>query len=947
MAFGDNVFPKSIRFGQIFELDLGAYELRRAGQAVKLGRIPMELLLFLVEQRGQLVTREQIVERVWGKDVFLDTDNSINAAIRKIRQTLKDDPERPRFVHTVIGRGYRFIAAIEEQSALPDSESSPTGKSAEASPGGKVLRNKLKLTAHQPVARWVGAVTVVTVAAIMIMKVGGVREWVFRTAAVGVTSTPKQARPSLAVLGFKNLSGKEEQAWISTALSEMMSADLAAGQRLRLVPGEDVSRMKVDLALPSAETYSAETLAKIHNHLNTDMVVLGSYLAVGSNAQEKIRVNLQVQDAKTAETIAVVSEDGTEADLSQLVTRTGDGLRRALRITGASDDEATQVRMVLPGNPTAARFYTEGLTKLRRFDALAARDLFIQAIAGDPNHALSHASLSECWSSLGYDGRAQEEAKKAFALSSALRREDQLSIEAQYRVAVHEWPRAMEIYRLLWSFFPDNPDYPLKLAGVQTAAGMGKDAIATIGTMERRSLPAAIDSRVDLAEAAASDQLGDFRRAEAAAARAVEKGRRQGLTNITARALLMRGGILTAMGDNTAAVVYLKEAQHVFSAIGDEQNVARTLADIAIVRRHQSNLSEARDLLEESLKISRRTGNKVSMMQALNNLGNVFWDQGNMTPAMEAYQQSLVLSQEIGSPADTASSLNNIGGLLTLQGRLRNARQMYDEALQLARKVGDQDLAGNVLGNIADLLIRQGQLAVAKNEAEDALTTDRQVGDKSMEGNASYQLASVLVCQGDITAGRSKHQEGATLRHDLGEKVNEGESLLALAQLQFEAGDVRGTESQARKLTVAFHEGSSADDESLSYSLLALALSAQGRSVEAKQAATSAMGLLPKVMDLSTRLQVQIADAYVEGLSSRAGSATPTVGRAIRSLESTRQDAKRLGYTGLELEARLRLGMLEVRTGMVSSGRARLEALQRDAQSKGFVYLARKASAAL
>ena len=76
-----------------------------------------------------------------------------------------------------------------------------------------------------------------------------------------------------------------------------------------------------------------------------------------------------------------------------------------------------------------------------------------------------------------------------------------------------------------------------------------------------------------------------------------------------------------------------------------------------------------------------------------------------------------------------------------------------------------------------------------------------------MEGNASYQLASVLVCQGDITAGRSKHQEGATLRHDLGEKVNEGESLLALAQLQFEAGDVRGTESQARKLTVAFHEG--------------------------------------------------------------------------------------------------------------------------------------------
>ena len=74
----------------------------------------MELLLLLIEQRGQLVSRDQIVERVWGKDVFLDTDNSINAAIRKIRQVLKDDPEQPRFVQTLTGRGYRFIAPVEE-----------------------------------------------------------------------------------------------------------------------------------------------------------------------------------------------------------------------------------------------------------------------------------------------------------------------------------------------------------------------------------------------------------------------------------------------------------------------------------------------------------------------------------------------------------------------------------------------------------------------------------------------------------------------------------------------------------------------------------------------------------------------------------------------------------------------------------------------------------------
>src|SRR5712672_2557776 len=101
-----------VRFGEDFEVDLRAYKLRGGGHTLKLERIPMEVLLFLMEQRGQLVTREEIVKKIWGDGVFLDTDNSINGAIRKIRQVLKDDPEHPLFIQTVTGRGYRFIAAI-------------------------------------------------------------------------------------------------------------------------------------------------------------------------------------------------------------------------------------------------------------------------------------------------------------------------------------------------------------------------------------------------------------------------------------------------------------------------------------------------------------------------------------------------------------------------------------------------------------------------------------------------------------------------------------------------------------------------------------------------------------------------------------------------------------------------------------------------------------------
>ena len=114
---------QSIRFGEDFALDLRPRRLRRGSRVLKLERIPLEILVQLLERRGEIVSRDEIVERVWGNDVFLDTDNSIRGAIRKVRQALKDDPETPRFIQTVTGRGYRFIAPIispeEEHTTEP------------------------------------------------------------------------------------------------------------------------------------------------------------------------------------------------------------------------------------------------------------------------------------------------------------------------------------------------------------------------------------------------------------------------------------------------------------------------------------------------------------------------------------------------------------------------------------------------------------------------------------------------------------------------------------------------------------------------------------------------------------------------------------------------------------------------------------------------------------
>jgi TolB-like protein/DNA-binding winged helix-turn-helix (wHTH) protein/Flp pilus assembly protein TadD len=186
--------PPSIRFGEELELDRSAYQLRRSGRPVKLERIPLEILLLLTERPGQLVSREQIAERIWGKGTFLDVDNSINGAVRKIRQVLEDDPEQPRFIQTITGRGYRFVAPVlgpaDAPGAAPPDPAPPRRRS----------RGRLRLAGALALALLLAAIV-----------------W-FRERR----PDPPPGRVMLAVLPFQNLTGDEGQEYFSDGLTEEM-----------------------------------------------------------------------------------------------------------------------------------------------------------------------------------------------------------------------------------------------------------------------------------------------------------------------------------------------------------------------------------------------------------------------------------------------------------------------------------------------------------------------------------------------------------------------------------------------------------------------------------------------------------------------------------------------------------------------------------------------------
>ena len=192
----------------------------------------------------------------------------------------------------------------------------------------------------------------------------------------------------------------------------MLSTELAAGDELRIIPGENVARLKPETHLADADALAPDTLKKIRRMLGADYVVVGSYTDLGRDSGGQIRLDLRLQDAAAGETIASISGTGTEAELFDLISRTGSSLRPKFGVEDVSSEEAGGVRATLPSNPDTEKLYSQGLAKLRVLDAAAARDFLEQAVAAEPDYALAHSALADALLALGYDKKAREEAEK-------------------------------------------------------------------------------------------------------------------------------------------------------------------------------------------------------------------------------------------------------------------------------------------------------------------------------------------------------------------------------------------------------------------------------------------------------------------------------------------------------------------------------------------------------
>jgi TolB-like protein/DNA-binding winged helix-turn-helix (wHTH) protein len=415
------------RFGT-FEIDSRTGELRKNGMRIRCQEQPIQVLVALLERPGELLTREELRERVWPEDTFVDFDHALNTAVKKIRAALNDEADSPRYLETVPRRGYRFIAPVQTEMAAGRAMEEPPRELADVRQTGRPLINR----------------RVVLLAAAMIGIVGGGYYWSNRHARASSNSLP--SRTMVAVLPFENLTNDPAQEYFSDGMTEETISQLGRlnSQNLGVIARTSAMKYK----------HSGKGAREIGRELNSDYLLEGSIRREGSRVRvvaQLIRVADQLPrwshqfDYEFGEPLYIETDAATEianmvhtalepatrkrvqkADATDFYLRglaesnvhTADGLDRIFQ---AFEEGMKKDPNCAPPYAALARIYERGATLglLKPTDAYAkARMAAEKAIEIDPSNPEAHIYLADALLTVNYDwAGAQVEIQKALTLN--------------------------------------------------------------------------------------------------------------------------------------------------------------------------------------------------------------------------------------------------------------------------------------------------------------------------------------------------------------------------------------------------------------------------------------------------------------------------------------------------------------------------------------------------
>jgi DNA-binding winged helix-turn-helix (wHTH) protein/tetratricopeptide (TPR) repeat protein/TolB-like protein len=931
------------RFG-LFAADAAHGTLAREGTRVKIQEQPFRVLLMLLERPGEIVTREDLRQKLWPNGTFVDFDGSLNVILKRLRAAMDDDPEHPRYIETIPRQGYRFIAPVsigEANGATAEASSrlapSAVPRDARATDAAREKRSR------RPMLVAYAATLLVIVALLVTYQIS----WYRKAAERNALSLPAQAsvplRKSVAVLGFQNVTGKPEDAWMGTAFSEMLSTELAGGGTLRLVAGEDVANLRHASPWPQTDTLDRTTTERIGTALDSDVLVLGSYTAIGNPQRGQLRLDVRLQDAKTGEILTETSETGSARDLFQMVSAIGGTLRDKLGVPRLEAEQQANALATLPSDSEAARLYSLGLEKFREYDYAAAQGLFEQAAKAEPAFPLSHTMLARAYIALGYDDKAKAEAKQAVDLAnqSKLSRVQKMEIDAAYYQSLGQRDKAAGIYKVLFNLYPDSLEYGLQLAKLQLESYQPDASLETIKELRRLPPPASEDPAIDYSEArvlSSRDPAAAQRLAQSSADKAQKQGKRFAYANAEQALCFWNHRHIPSPPE-------CREAYNIFIASGNRDAAASTLEIMAETNRLTGHDQSAISLYQRALEILKETGDREEIGVTLNNLSLVLEGDGQWSQAETYYREARENFQAVNDWANNAVTTDNIANILSMRGRLKEAAALYQKSWELMESSGRGRPDVMHLG-YDSLLLSHGEMQKARSEFETQTKSLRAYGgDPYQLANAISGLGDVEKAAGNLEGARQDYQETLGIL----KKVNFPVSGIqpSLADLSVAEGHPKAAEALLQPALAEFEKEQSRGDEIGGYTILSRALLAQGRVSEARDAIHQAMRFADLHEFPVLGLPLDVLDARAMAMGAKSGAAgRADLFAAAQKLRAAIEKSHRLGLYMIECEARLALGEVEMKLDP-AAGRAQLNELAAETHARGYDLYSRQAQQAI
>jgi TolB-like protein/DNA-binding winged helix-turn-helix (wHTH) protein len=417
--------PRLLRFG-VFEVDLRTGELRKQGLKVKLHGQPFQVLAMLLERPGEPVTREEIREKLWAGDTFIDFEHSVNTAIKRVREALGDAAEHPRYIETLPRRGYRFIGPVEAVGLVPSPVVSVAAVS--PTPAETPVPDKVMVGAdrrhYQRRLALAGTGLVAVVAALFALNVAGLRDRLL-TAVGARRSLPLPKIESIAVLPLENLSGDPQQEYFADGMTDELITDLGKISALRVISRTSVMRYKG----------AKKRLPEIARELNVDAIVEGTVRRSGN----RVRVTANLLHAQADRHLWAETYERDLGDVLTLQSALAQAVAREIRVA-ISPAESSRLAVARSVKPEAYELYLKGryhYYKWRPDDFRKAIEYFQKAIDADPGWAKPYVGLATSYGWLWTEGvLPSQEVLPRFtaALKTALAIDD-MDPEVRYALA--------------------------------------------------------------------------------------------------------------------------------------------------------------------------------------------------------------------------------------------------------------------------------------------------------------------------------------------------------------------------------------------------------------------------------------------------------------------------------------------------------------------------------